>query len=135
MPHVEDYRDSDAGKNLFNSFGCGYTPKQSIFELMINAIALVFHVQPKNGSVEINPDGQSARFIKNSMETIEELGVQEFSYEVQMFPNNSKSVSVVHSAMIYVVEEQDCFNGKPVEYEELKPTDERLVKRHCSELS
>jgi hypothetical protein len=54
------------------------------------------------------------------------MELQEFSYRVQIFPNDSNSTSVVHSAMIYFVEEQDCHNGKPVEYKELKPTDERL---------
>jgi hypothetical protein len=59
--------------------------------------------------------------------SFEDMELQEFSYRVQIFPNDSNSTSVVHSAIIYFVEEQDCHNGKPVEYKELKPTDERFV--------
>ncbi|CAB4028055.1 Peroxinectin A, partial [Paramuricea clavata] len=90
--------------------------------------------QPKQGKIEINSDDQTARYyIKNptkqlspnSKETFEDMELQEFSYRVQIFPNDSNSASVVNSAMIYFVEEQDCHNGKPVEYKELKPTDER----------
>ena len=110
---------------------------------MIPLFPLLLFLQPKQGRIEINSDDRTARYyIKNptrqlspwrtwgtwnSKETFEDMELQEFSYRVQIFPNDSNSASVVHSAMIYFVEEQDCHNGKPVEYKDLKPTDERFV--------
>ena len=97
---------------------------------MIPLFPLLLFLQPKQGRIEINSDDRTARYyMKNPTRKLsfEDMELQEFSYRVQIFPNDSNSTSVVHSAIIYFVEEQDCHNGKPVEYKELKPTDERFV--------
>ena len=93
------------------------------------AIFCFLPAQPKKGRVKINSDGRTARFIlKNPVESLEGLEPQEFLYEVQKIPTeNSDSASEVRSAMIYLFDEEECYNGKPIEYEKLKSTDERLV--------
>lgn len=66
--------------------------------------------------------------LKNPVESLEGLEPQEFHYEVQKFPSDdSDSASAVRSAMIYLFEEEECHDGKPIEYEKLESTDERFV--------
>ena len=84
-------------------------------------------IQPEKGRVEINSDGRTARYVISPTESLEDLDSQNFSYKVQIFPNTSQATSALRFALIYSEEEDDCHNGKPAEYEKLKPTDERFV--------
>lgn len=84
--------------------------------------------QPKQGRVEINLDHRTVRFAADKIGSLTDMERQNFSYEVQIYPNGSDSVSVERSATIYVGEmDKDCKNGKPFDYESLQPTDKRLV--------